>query len=573
MINKLRNLGIDVKLGSRGDVKVKCPKCSPDRKNKSDLSLSVNVEKGLYRCHHCDFKGGVNNFSKKEYTRPNTTELKRLSQPVIDWFAARGITNQTLLRYQVSEGSVFMPQAGENRNAIHFNYFINNELINVKFRDRDKNFKLVSGAQLCLYGLDVALDNSSDSLVICEGECDVMAFYEAGIKNAVSVPNGASKGNQKLEWLEEMLPYLEGKTIYLAVDMDEAGRNLRDELARRLGKQNCKVVVFPEKDSNDTLKSHGKEALEACILNAEYFPIDGIEVVNGADMALLWEEGYPKGYDTGWANMDDHFVWHPGMVTLITGIPGHGKTTWLKNVLMSLASRHGWSFMLYSAEEASAKMAITDLISIKTGKSFFFSPNCQRITKSEVEMETLFINDHFKYYELDENDSTIESIMAKAEEMIKRTGIRGIVIDNMSSVERGIVSSGDKRHNAIGDMMRDLRKFARKHDVHVWLVAHPKKMSKANGVYEIPTGYDVGDSSHYYNAPDNGITVYRRENTTEIHFWKVRFKFSGQLGTDSFIFNISNSIYTPTSNLNVLDKTKFKNQPTDYTRFLAAGNL
>ena len=136
MINKLRNLGIDVKLGSRGDVKVKCPKCSPDRKNKSDLSLSVNVEKGLYRCHHCDFKGGVSNFSKKEYTRPNTTELKRLSQPVIDWFAARGITNQTLLRYQVSEGSVFMPQAGENRNAIHFNYFINNELINMIFANQ-----------------------------------------------------------------------------------------------------------------------------------------------------------------------------------------------------------------------------------------------------------------------------------------------------------------------------------------------------------------------------------------------------------------------------------------------------
>lgn len=159
--------------------------------------------------------------------------------------------------------------------------------------------------------------------------------------------------------------------------------------------------------------------------------------------------------------------------------------------------------------------------------------------------------------------------------MVQRYGIRGLVIDNMSTVERGIKGNDSNRHHAIGNMMRDLRNFAREYGVHIWLVAHPKKLSKlGNGKYEVPTGYDVGDSSHYYNAPDNGITVYRNRETkqTEIHFWKIRFRFSGQEGVDHFTYDIINSRYYPTEKLNDgSDKTKFIGQPTDVARWISAG--
>jgi twinkle protein len=497
------------------------------------------------------------------------SEYKAATKPVMDWFAARGISNQTMLRYRVSES-----MEGETR-YINFNYFINGQLVNIKYRDSQKRFKLVSGAMLSLYGIDVACDNSNDEVVITEGEIDTLSFYEAGIKTAVSVPNGASKGNQKLEWLEEMLPFLEGKRIYLCTDNDEPGIALRNELARRLGKSNCWIIHLPEKDANETLLKHGKEVLAQCYQNAEPFPVDGIDVVSSSELTQLWDQGYPQGYDTGFENLDEHFQWHPGMVTLITGIPGHGKTTWLKNILVRLADRYGWSYLVYSAEEASASFAMTDLLSIRTGRSFFSAPNCARISRQEVEDATPFLNDHFKYYKLSENDSTVEAIMAKAEEMVKRHGIRGLVIDNMSTVERQIAGSGDNRHNQIGNMMRDLRAFAREHGIHIWLVAHPKKLTKVKqAVYEVPTGYDVGDSSHYYNAPDVGITVYRNRETnqTEIHFWKIRFRFSGQESTDYFRYDVCTSRYSPTQKVNDgSDKTKFVKQP--YDKLISAGNI
>ncbi len=570
MIEQLKRYGIHVRPGARGDVKTTCPKCSSTRKHKTDPCLSVNVDEGVWNCHNCGHKGGITK-PKKEYSKP-VAEHKVLSQPVIDWFAKRGISNQTLLRYKVTESIEYM---GEETKCINFNYYLHDELVNIKYRDNQKRFKLVSGAMLSLYGIDVAMDNSDDELVITEGEIDTLSFYEAGIKTAVSVPNGASKGNQKLEWLEEMLPYLDGKKIYLATDNDEAGLSLRDELARRLGKQNCWIINLPEKDANDTLLKHGAATLLQCYQNAEPFPVDGIDTVTQGELVGLWEQGYPKGYDTGWDNMDQHIQWHPGMVTLITGIPGHGKTTWLKNLLVRLAERHGWSYLLYSAEEANATFAMTDLLSIKTGKSFFNAPSTPRITREEVVENMPFLNDHFKYYKLSENDSTVEAIMAKAEEMVKRHGIRGLVIDNMSTVERQITGSSDNRHNQIGNMMRDLRAFARDLGIHIWLVAHPKKLNKLKqAVYEVPTGYDVGDSSHYYNAPDLGVTVYRNRETgqTEIHFWKVRFRFSGQEETDYFKFDIANSRYSPAQKLNDgTDKEKFIRQP--YEKLIQAGNL
>lgn len=560
MIQQLRSLGINVREHQHGNVKVPCPQCSPTRKNKTDPCLSVDVTEGIWNCHNCGWSGTVKK-PKKEYVKP-PSELKVLSQAVIDWFAGRGISNQTLLRYKVSEGIDYMPQINSETKTIHFNYIQNGEVFNIKFRDRDKNFKLVSGARLGPFAIDVACDNASDHIIITEGEIDTMSFYEAGIKTAVSVPNGASKGSQKLDWLEDFLNIFEGKRIYLACDNDDPGISLRNELARRLGKENCYIISFPYKDANETLLSVGREGLAECFHSAAPFPIDGIDDASSVrdELIGLYEDGEPKGYDIG---MD--FLFHPGQVTLITGIPGHGKSTFLKNVIYQLANKHDLKSFIYSAEEANTAFALSDMLQIATGKSFFKSAYNERITRSEIEEHIPFMNDHFKYYRLHDNDLSMEGILEKARWMIKRFGINIMVIDNMSTVEKSMSNQTDTRHHQIKNMMNDVARFARNYDIHVFLVAHPKKMTELkNGIYKIPNGYDVGDSSHWFNLPDNGMTVYRNMETkqTEVHRWKVRFRYSGQIGVSCFTFNVNNSRYSTAQMLNNgEDKTKFIGQP------------
>lgn len=561
IVTNLYELGI--KPHHRGDVKVVCPECSHTRKHRTDPCLSVNVEKGVWNCHNCGYAGTIAKRPEKEYVRP-PAELKTLGQSVIDWFEKRGISNQTLIRYKISEGTDYMPQTGIETRTIHFNYFLNEELVNVKYRDSSKNFKLVSGARLIPFGCDVWLDNADTSVCIVEGEIDCMSFYEAGIRNVVSVPNGASKGNQKLEWLDECLPMFEGNKIYLACDMDEPGVALRNELARRLGKENCWIIDFPEKDANDTLLAYGKEYLASLYHNARPFPVDGIDDASNVDIMQLYEQGLPSGWDTGF---DTDFRWYPGQVTIVTGIPGHGKSTFVKNVIFRLAERHGCRFMVYSAEEASTAIALSDLFSIATGKSFFESRYGQRMTREEIDSLIPFMQDNFKYYNLTENELTIEAIIAKAKEMVRRYGINGLIIDNMSTVERSLSSKSDTRHHQIQGMMSEIAAFAKSSGVHVFLVVHPKKMQEVKtGVYRVPNGYDLGDSSHWYNLTDNGITVYRNFETkqTEVYKWKIRHRYTGELGTEFYNFTPYCCRFASAQEINTGDdRTKFVGQPVD----------
>ena len=48
--------GIFIK-DTSGQVKTQCPKCSKSRRNTSDPCLSVNVDEGIWHCHHCGWKG------------------------------------------------------------------------------------------------------------------------------------------------------------------------------------------------------------------------------------------------------------------------------------------------------------------------------------------------------------------------------------------------------------------------------------------------------------------------------------------------------------------------------------
>lgn len=101
-------LGISLKGRQTGELKTKCPQCHQTRKNKTDDSLSVNVEKGFYNCHNCGWSGSVRFKPKKEYIKPPTIELK-LSDKIVQWFKGRGISEATLLHWKIGESETFIP--------------------------------------------------------------------------------------------------------------------------------------------------------------------------------------------------------------------------------------------------------------------------------------------------------------------------------------------------------------------------------------------------------------------------------------------------------------------------------
>ena len=522
-MEKFIELGIQVK-NRGGEQKTFCPKCRDQRKNKSDKSLSVNVEKGVYNCHHCGWGGNIKLTQKKEFVKP--VEIKSdLSERTISYFKKRGISESTLNHWMVGESTEYFPQVQKKRKAINFNYYRESKLVNVKYRDGEKNFKMVSGAELIFYGLDNI--KALDKIYIVEGEMDALSLHEAGIYSVCSVPNGASKGNQRLEYLDNCWEYFDKKKeIILCTDNDEAGLMLRNELARRFGQYRCKYVEFDDyKDANEVLVAKGAEMLRTMIKKTKQFPIEGVLNINDIwQNVLSYNENGIKNYSIGLGH-DNNFKLSFGEWTVVTGIPNSGKSDYVDQLCCNLSLKHDFRIAMFSPE------------------SFPYEGHIKRIANKlnerNCDNETLnrskdFIESHFHFVKIDLENLTLKSILDHFRQLVFQKGVNICVIDPWNQLDH----SAQKDHSYIGRMLSEITQFCQQTKTHLFLVAHPRKMESMNGVYRVPTPYDISGSSDFFNKAYNCLTVFRNlgqrtkydSDSVSIHVQKVKRKENGQQG-------------------------------------------
>jgi twinkle protein len=529
-----------------------CPKCSHTRKHSKDRCLSVDVKEGLFCCHNCDFKGSAKDFkTQKVYTKP-LPRLEKLSPKTIQFFESRGISNNTLLRFSVTEAIEWMPQFEKEVPCICFNYYRGEELTNIKFRGPKKVFKMTKDAELIFYNLN-AIEESE--CIIVEGEMDCLTLHECGIYNSVSVPNGASKGSQKLEYLDNCWQFFENKTkVILAVDNDEAGISLRNELSRRLGKEKCFTVEYPEdcKDVNEVLMKFGKEAVLEVIQRAKEIPLEGIISMEQMFPTIQewYEHGYPKGAKAQIENFDEYLTFIPGQLTMITGIPGHGKDEFSNLIMTNLSKYEGWIWGICSFEET-PQQTTTKLMEKYTGKSFDFrQEKHHRINQIEYERSLLFVDDYFKFMDTENIETDLTSILGLAEKMVKRFGIKGFCINPWNWLEHqreAYLSETEYVSIALSKIIQ----FAKKFQVHIFLMAHPTKVmkNKETKKWEVPNLYSISGSANFFNKTHNGITVYRDTETVDIHVQKVKQSWLGKTGLCQFTYNTLTRQYTAIGNL------------------------
>ena len=488
----------------------------------------------------------ANDTKPVKYIKPIWKNNTMLSDKLIKWFESRKISQNTLEAFKISEGIEWMPnkkkEKGGQINTIQFNYFLNDELINTKFRDAEKNFKLVKDAELIIYNLDAIKD--FNSCIIVEGEMDALAVYEAGFKNVISVPNGATKGTNNLAYLDNSIDYLNHITEFiLALDNDENGNKLKDEIARRLGYENCKYVTFKDcKDANDCLIKYDKQTVINCIQNKVEFPIIGVfnahDIEN--DIYDYYNNGLPRGTGISMGEIDMHIRFHQGYLTMITGIPGHGKSEFLDFLLCRLnISEDNWKTALYSPENHPLHLHFSKFAEKMIGKPFEGS---NRLSPIDLKNMIDYHANNFFFINPEDN-FTLDSILTSVKELVKRKGIKAFVIDAWNKLDHKRTKD---KNDYISEALDTITKFCERNKVHCFLVAHPTKMGKdKDNKPEIPSLYNISDSAHFYNKTANGICVYRNFETglTEIYVQKVKFKHWGQTGQIHLAWDKSNGRY------------------------------
>lgn len=542
-----------------GNIKTVCPNCKTSgRSHPEDKSLSVNLDSGVWHCHYCGWSGALKGYrgraikTHRQYKRPQELVESGYSQRFINYFSLRGISLATLKAMHIAEGLEYMPQVGREMNTAQFPYYLDGELVNIKYRSGDKNFKLCQGAELIPYNIDGIKDQ--ESAIIVEGEIDALSFVEVGITNVISVPNGA---NSNLTWMDDFLEgwFDDKQSIYIAVDNDAKGTQLKDELIRRLGAERCQIVSWGEgcKDANEQLMKHGRESLKVAIGVAKEVKIGGVFSVDDYNEELdkLYHGGgLGKGVTIGHPNFDSLVSFETKRLMIVTGEPSSGKSEFIDEMCVRINLRYGWKVAYFSPENMPLSYHAVKLLEKIGGLKL------DHMTETQYQRTKLYVRDNF-FHILPDEDYGIDTILAKAQYLVRRKGIKILVLDPYNRIE----SNRSDEKEFIKVLLRSLTNFAQRNDVLVCLMAHPRKISKESNVEGVPTLNDISGSKDFWNMADFGLIVHRdrEEKKVLVRVSKIKYRWLGSEGDAWFKYNLENGRYVPfyEGNPVVMDNTDY----------------
>ncbi len=536
--------------------RVACPYCSAERRksNQKDMTLTRKTDGAVvFHCHHCQTSGSVQPQQERILSAvPNPTIVSnKLQDQHYAWLATRGISHQTADKMKLFAAEKYFGKLGKTADAIGFPYYRNGALVAAKYRSfPEKDFTQDSGGAHDFFGID--LIQKDQPLIIVEGEIDCLSLMEMGYENVVSVPSGAPikvadgkvlpSEDKKFAYVWNAREILDAVPyIILATDQDTAGQALAEELARRIGKEKCRLAKFEKKDLNEVMLDDPTKVGDL-LASAAPYPVSGISDAGSYYERLneLYTKGTGKGYSTGYASVDEIYTVAPAQLTVVTGYPSSGKSNFVDQIMVNLADKHDWKFAVCSFENQ-PEIHISRLMEIYTKRRFFDGKD--RMSESDKEIAFKFVKEHFLFIDTNgEEPSTLDSILERARVAVKRMGVRGLVIDPYNYIE--LPRSDGTETNAISDMLTRVQKFCKAHDVHTWFVAHPSKITRQGTEQPRPDGMSIAGSMAWWAKTDCGLTVHRKDHHVEIAVWKCRYRWVGTQGETTMIYNKTAGTYS-----------------------------
>jgi twinkle protein len=531
---------------------IRCPRCGGG--NSREVSLAVTVdddgEGATYVCHRgsCGWRGGgrIGSGRGLERERPVSvpaphSDAQRANRP--DWlhefFASRKIGPRVIRDlgiYAVTRR--FADPIGESP-AIVFPYVWKGEVCNRKYRPYPaKNpMQQERDALPTLFNID-SLGTDPQEIIFVEGEMDVAALMECGVRHVVTLKDGAPKEatfkpeDRRFEALRTHSDILRRvKRIVLAGDTDSAGTALLAELARRLGRHRCRLAEWPRgcKDAGETLLQHGPDAVLGILAEAAPYPIEGLRSTYGGTLLSLQQTRPPAVMSTG-ADASDRVLSLPteGRLIVVTGWPSSGKTAWTRYIMVHTATHHDRRWCAFSPEMQPWEQFIAACAEVVIGKPFWPRDGRETMNMQDVMRAESWLTDRIVMMVNDAEDEppTLDWVLEHARMAILRDGITDLLIDPWNELDHTRLT-GVTETEYIGRALQRLKSFALRHGCNVWIIAHPAKpmATKAGERRGAPGPYDISGSAHWANKTDLGITVHVNvKDMTTLSVWKARHR-------------------------------------------------
>ncbi|WP_036596584.1 toprim domain-containing protein [Ottowia thiooxydans] len=430
---------------------------------------------------------------RKVYTRPGKPQCQAAKAGVLDWLKGRGLNAETIAGFKIAE------QLQSGKTYAVFPFVRDGEVVNLKYRNvaEKRDMRQERDAEPCLFGWHL-IDPKTRQVAITEGEIDAMSLHQVGIP-ALSVNAGA--GNH--QWIENDWSRLERfDDILVFFDCDEAGEKGAREVIQRLGSERCRRVRFENgvKDANEFLMK-GAERYDFDSLIQQARPLDPEELRSAADfipsvLSLFYPDHDAPRDPVLRIDKDlDWFEFRHGEVTIWTGINGHGKSLLLSQVQIGLMAQ-GEVFVVFSGE---MKPAVLLKRGIKQ------ATGVDRPTRAYIQAAGEWMRDRYWIFDL-VGSSKLDRLLEVFTYAHRRYGATHFVIDSLMMTD--VPEDGPGSLTQQKEAMRKICAFARGMNVHVHLVAHPRK---ARDESHAPSKMDVAGSSKLTDGADNVFSVWRAQ--------------------------------------------------------------
>jgi len=237
-------------------------------------------------------------------------------------------------------------------------------------------------------------------------------------------------------------------------------------------------------------------------------------------------------WGTGWWELDQIFRFYIGQFTIVTGVAGHGKSTFLLNVLCNIARKSSVkSFMYVPENEGHVQNKLRVIWNDDATFPSFAGKHC--FVQSAVQ-------------EFDSRPHNLKWVLERAIVAVERDGVKVVLIDPWNELDRARPRDTTMT-DYIGECLMMLKDFCRTFQVAVVVVAHPTKAINEHGG-RIPGLADIEGSMNWFNKCDNGLIVHRdpdKANTCQVISAKVREHGAGKRGSAFFFVDPETGIYTP----------------------------
>lgn len=506
-------------------------------------------------------------------------------------FEGRGISEETAVRFKVYTGRVEKyRERGEEKsrvvpdvrgNVIVFPYEEHDVRVAEKYRAPGKHIWQKAGGRRTFYNSDVlddpALESERCPLIITEGEIDCITGDDCGFKHIVSVPDGAPDVRPEEE--PEDLPDVQVeeehrskfafvwnnrdrlkkvKRFIIAVDADRPGRRLAAELVRRLSAARCMFVTYPAeevvddgeggkracKDLNEVRVHFGPEAVAAVLNGAKPYPVRGLyRLSDFPDLPPLRTVSTNPDPKEIWP-LDDLYRPFTGGLTIVLGIPQHGKSALIENFLVTFAENYGWRAAVFSPEQPTVPHMRDRLRRTRLRR------DTEHATPGELNAADDWVEDHFLFIAGDpagddEEEANLEWVLERATDAVLRDDIRVLVIDPWNEVEQSRLR-GEMQSEYIGRALRMINRFRRRYDVLTFVLVHPTKEVGKDGKSRPPTPYDADGSAQYFNKADHFVIVHRSDEANcevAVRIAKAKFTGTGAKGTVRLKYDVPTHRY------------------------------